>query len=135
MALLMIWFWPCGSALEWSALLDHRRTCAAAGAAAQAINSAKRTRRDMPGILVELRARLLHDLGPLVLLGADEGAELRGRLRPKLRSGLVEALLHLGRAEHLRDRGMQLVHDLGRRSGRRHDALEGAGLEAGHARG
>src|SRR5687768_16568454 len=131
MALLMIWFWPWGAALEWSARLAQRSVFAAAGAVAK--TSETRNVAAIRGIAqdvrrsVELRARLLHHLGPAILLGADEAAELRRALRAQLSARLVEPVLHLGRVEHLGHRGMQPRHVLGRRARGRHDALEGTG--------
>src|SRR3982750_1883187 len=82
---------------------------------------------------VELRARLLHDLGPACLLRGDELPELLGRLRTRLRAGLLEAVLHLRRGEKVGEVFVQLLHDPGRRLRRGDDALERAGLEAGEA--
>src|SRR5688572_7996459 len=131
MALLMIWFWPWGSALEWSARLAQRSVFAAAGAAAKtsATRRVVAIRDIAPDVRrsVELRARVLHHLRPAVLLRADERAELGRGLRAQLRAGLVEALLHLRGAQHLRDGGVELGHDLRRRAGGRHDALERTG--------
>src|SRR5688572_11594563 len=134
----MIWFWPCGSALEWSARVAQRSVFAAAGAAAKtSISRQGKTRGIATDVRrsVDLRARLLHDLGTLVLLRADEGAELRGRLRAQLGADLVEALLQRGRAEDLRDRGVDLANAIGRRVRRRNEALERSRRKPGQDRG
>src|SRR5438309_876245 len=86
------------------------------------------------GALLDRCPRFAHHLAPLVVVGFEVGAELRGRVRVGLHAGRGDEFLHLVGAHELRDLVVQLRDDVARRSHRRQQADPHDRLVAGDAR-
>src|SRR4051812_3241374 len=91
-------------------------------AEARAYCSAANRRAVRGRCLVYLRARELHDVGPLLDVFAEVFVELGGRHRHRHGTLLGLGFLHIGPREDLVNLAVELFDDLFWRASRRHDA-------------